>query len=485
MSDLVLAVDQGTSATKALLVGRDGNVVARASVKIGEAHPAPGWVEQSAEEIHRSVKDAIEACLNGHDVERVAAVGLSTQRESLVLWERASGTPLGPMLSWQDQRTEAECTRLRSEGVAEQVRAVSGLPLDPMFSALKARWLLDHYDPARTRSARGELRLGTVDSWLLGRCGAQHLIEVGNAARTQLLDVRARRWDPTLLDVFGVPIEVLPAIAPSQGPFPSAGGLHPALNEVPIAAVMGDSHAALFGHAGWRPGQVKATYGTGSSVMGLLPEGHAEVPGGMCLTIAWDAGTPAYALEGNIRATGATLMWLANFAGTTPAKLAELAATAQSDGVHIVPGFTGLGAPWWDGSATGLLSGLTLGTGVAQAARAAFESIAFQVEDVVATMNDVTTLLADGGPAANPVLMQLQADTSGRIVQCAESVDLSALGAAHLAGLTAGIWSWSDLEEMPRARRVYTPREAETSRRARLAAWHRALARSRYRMEET
>ena len=478
---LLLAVDQGTSATKAILVDAAGAVVGQGSAAIGLTHPRPGWVEQSALEIWGSVQAAVARCLDGHDPRAVAAVGLSTQRESLVLWHRSSGQPLGPVVSWQDQRTAAECARLRGEGADEHVRAVSGLPIDPMFSAPKARWLLDEHDPDRARSRRGELCLGTIDSWLLSRFGADHVVEAGNASRTQLLDVRTADWDDELLDLFGVPREVLPRVVSSDGPFPAARNLPPLSDGTPVTAVLGDSHAALFAHAGWRRGHVKATYGTGSSVMSIA-DASSSVPEGLCLTIAWQIGEPRYALEGNIRATGATLTWLAAFLDTTAEQLAAGAATS-SDGVHLVPAFGGLGAPWWDDTAVGLLSGLTFGSGVPQVARAALESIAFQIEDVVAAMESdvgpIETLLVDGGPTANPTLMQLQADTSGRRVVRALARDLSALGAAHLAGLGAGVWDRAALDELERAGQAYAPADDAATRRVRLDAWHAAVARSR------
>jgi glycerol kinase len=478
---MLLAIDQGTSATKAALVDADGAIRARGSAPVRQSHPQPGWVEQSADAIWDSVRRAVAGCLDGAPPAPIDAVGISNQRESLVLWDRATGAALGPLLSWQDRRTAPHCARLRSGGAAERVRELSGLPLDPMFSALKAGWLLDAYDPDRTRSGRGELCLGTVDSWLLSRFGGEHVIELGNAARTQLLDVRARRWHGELLDLFGIPVEVLPRIVASTGPFPAVRGLAPVPDGTPVAAVMGDSHAALYAHAGWRPGHVKATYGTGSSIMGLGdPAAHDS--DALCLTIAWDDGAPAYAFEGNIRATGATLTWLAALLDTQPAELVARAADT-SDGLHLVPAFGGLGAPWWDDAAVGLLSGLTFGTRAPQLIRAALESIAFQVEDVVAAMDrlgaPVRTLLADGGPTANPVLMQLQADTSGRYVEVARARELSALGAAHLAGLTAGVWTRGALEALDRPRDVYAPVEAAPSRRARVRAWHGAVARAR------
>jgi glycerol kinase len=479
----LLAVDQGTSATKAALVDERGEIVAQASAPVGMAHPRPGWAGQSADEIWDSVRAAVAECLSGRDPRTVAAVGLSTQRESLVLWDRRTGEPLGPLLSWQDRRTADACAELRAQGAADEVFATSGLPIDPMFSAPKARWLLDAHDPGRERSRRGELCLGTIDSWLLSRFGGEHVIEAGNAARTQLLDVRRADWDDGLLELFGVPREVLPRVVSSHGPFPSARGLAPLPDGTPVHAAMGDSHAALFAHAGWRPGQVKATYGTGTSVM-CVGDAAAAATGGVCLTIAWALGEgPVHALEANIRATGATLTWLARLLGTTPDELAALAADS-SDGVHVVPAFGGLGAPWWDDTASGLVSGLTFGSGAPQLARAALESIAFQIEDVVAAMDAgagrIDTLLADGGPTANRTLMQLQADTSGRRVSRALARDLSALGAAHLAGLGAGVWDRAALEGLARPREDYEPAAGAAEREARLAAWHAAVARSRH-----
>jgi glycerol kinase len=400
------------------------------------------------------------------------------------LWETSTGRPVGPLISWQDQRATATCDALLEQGAAELVRQRSGLPLDPMFSATKARWLLDEYDPGRRRSRDGQLRLGTVDSWLLAHFTDAHLIEVGNASRTQLMAVAAADWDDDLLELFEIPRQVLGRIVSSTGPFPSVRGLTPLLDGTPIRAVLGDSHAALFAHAGWTPGTVKATYGTGSSVMGLCPPASAA-GGGLCLTIAWDTGAgPEHAVEGNIRSSGATLSWLARVVGSAPGALAELAAGACSNGVHLVPGFSGLGAPWWDRSAVGLLTGLTFGSELPQLARAAVESIAFQVEDVVDEIHrlvqPVSVLLADGGAAANGQLMQLQADTSDRVVQRAEQTDLAPLGAAHLAGLGAGVWDRPGLEALPRPRSRFAPIEPAASSEQRRSAWHAAVARARW-----
>jgi glycerol kinase len=478
---LILAIDQGTSATKAVVVDASGAIVARASTPLAQSHPRPGWAEQDAEQIWASAQASVSACLAIVDPGKVVAVGLSTQRESMVLWERATGRPVGSLLGWQDGRGAPLCAGLRDRGYAERVRAVSGLPLDPMFSSSKASWLLDTYDPDRSRSRGGELCLGTVDSWLLARLGGEHLIEAGNASRTQLLDLATRQWDPWLLDLFGVPVEALPRVVGSGGLATSAFGLDPLPSHVPVTAVLGDSHAALFAHAGWRPGQVKATYGTGSSVMGVTDKASTGSEG-LVRTIAWDIGEPRFALEGNIRSSGATLTWLAQLFGTEPAELAGRAADS-SEGTHLVPAFSGLGAPWWDDAAVAVLDGMSFGTRVEHLARAALESIAFQIEDVVAEIEretgPVDAVLADGGPTSNSTLMQLQADTSGRRVARAQARDLSALGAAHAAGLSAGVWSWEDLESLPRDREAFTPREDDETRSRRRAGWHQAVARSR------
>ena len=478
---LLLAVDQGTSATKAVVVDLAGRVQARSSVPLAQVFPRPGWAEQDALEIWRSVQESVLLALaqiDPADVDRVAAVGLSTQRESMLLWDRSTSEPLGPLLGWQDTRGADRCARLRADGHAERVRALTGLPLDAMFSASKASALLDVHDPDRARSRRGELCLGTVDAWLLWRIGGEHLIEAGNASRTQLLDLTTRTWDPWLLELFDVPAEALPRVVASTGPFVGCRDLAPLAPEVPVTGVLGDSHAALFAHAGWQPGQVKVTYGTGSSVMTVTHRPTAPSTG-VAKTIAWELDEPAYALEGNIRSSGATLTWLADLFGSTPA---EIAATAgpSSDGVVLVPAFTGLGAPWWDDQVRATITGVSAGTRREHLARAGLEAIAFQIEDVVAAAEQVGepigTILADGGPTTNATLMQLQADTSGREVATSQVAELSALGAAHVAGLGAGLWTSADLERLPRARTTYSPQSTPALRGDRQRGWHAAVS---------
>jgi glycerol kinase len=479
---LLLAIDQGTSGTKAILVDAAGAIRARGHAPVGETHPNPGWVEQDPLAIWHSVQRAVADCLDGQASGRVVAVGLSNQRESVVLWDRLTGEPLSPVISWQDQRTAALCDRLRSPESERLVRARSGLPLDPMFSAVKASWLLRHHAPAAAAAREGRLVIGTIESWLLSRFGGEAVTEIGNASRTQLLHVAEAAWDRDLLDLFGIPIAALPRLSRSTGPFPATRGLAPLADGTPVLAVMGDSHSALFAHGAFAPGQVKATYGTGSSVMGLIA--HPEALGsGACLTIGWQIDAPAFAAEGNIRATGAALRWMAGILGLSVDAMTDLGARSPSRGVVLVPGFTGLGAPWWDRDAVGLLSNLVLDTGPADLARAAMDCVVHQVADVVdvigRSVGAVTELFTDGGPSRNDALMQMQADLLGCTIHRSEAAELSALGVAHMAGLAAGVWSWDALRALPRPRDTLTPRLDKTDRASQRAHWQAAVDRAR------
>lgn len=483
IAPLVLAVDQGTGSTKALLVDEAGQVQASAAMPVSMSTPAPGHVEQSADEIWQGFLGVAADCLKHVEPGSLTAIGVSNQRESVVLWERATGRPVGPLLSWQDQRTSAQHILAADDGHAEIVRQRSGLPLDPMFSALKARWLLDRHDPDRRRARAGELCLGTIDSWVLFcLSGGAHVIETGNAARTQLLNVHTRQWDDTLLGIFDVPAESLPSILPSDSVFCETHGLAAIPDGVPVCGVLGDSHAALFAQKGWQIGRVKATYGSGSSVMAVAPP-STDVPSDLCLTVAWDVGGPAWALEGTNRSAGSTLVWLASLFSTTPDELVTSAADVSDDGLYLVPAFNGLAAPWWDDTAVGLVSGLRMSTTRDHLVHAAVESIAHQVEDVVAAFERnglrVSTLLADGGPAANAVLMQFQADLGGRRVERASTQNLSAMGAAYVAGISCGMWTISDIEAMANRGTTFEPRMPVTQRDRLRQGWLGAVARSR------
>lgn len=479
---LVVAVDQGTGSTKALLVDVRGRVVASASVPVHLFTPSPGHVEQAPEELWASLLGAVDSCLRDIDPDRVVALALANQRESLVLWERQSGRPVGPLLSWQDQRTVEDRVRVAERGCSEAVRQKSGLPLDPMFSALKAKWMLDTYDPDRSLSRAGDLCLGTVDSWLLSRLsGGQHLIEAGNASRTQLMNVATRTWDDELLAIFDVPRAALPAIRPSGGIFCHTDALDSLRHPIPVAAVMGDSHAALFAQHGWVPGRVKATYGSGGSLMTIAPTAE-RVPESLTLTLAWETDAPVWAFEGTIRSIGSTLVWLADLLGTSPEELAGMAAD-HSENVYLVPAFNGMAAPWWDDAAAALICGMRASTGRPQLARAALEAICHQVEDVVVALEDATgvsvnTLLADGGPTSNRDLMQLQADISGRRIERSGETNLSALGAAYLAGLTVGLWQQDDLAHLAAQTTTFEPRLPEERRSVQRSGWNAAVSRA-------
>ncbi|WP_327242019.1 FGGY family carbohydrate kinase [Streptomyces sp. NBC_01320] len=470
----LLAVDQGTSSTKALLLDAVGDVVARAVIPLAQSHPGPGRVEQDAWTLLESVRAAVADCLRDADPRSVAGLALSTQRESVVLWDAATGEPVAPLVSWQDQRGGELAARLGREGHGDDIRRRTGLPLDPMFSALKMAALLDEYDPGRTRG----LRLGTVDAFLLQALTGEPVTEIGNASRTQLLSLATGEWDDELLGLFDIPRQALARVVPSTGPFGTVRRLDPLPDGTPVLAVMGDSHAALFAHGGWRPGIVKATYGTGSSVMTVTDEPRAAE--NLCTTIAWSTGRPAYAHEANIRSTGRTVTWLADLLGASPDELIRLAAGADAGDVTLVPAFGGIGAPWWDARAVPVLAGFDLGTGRAQLACAALESVAFQVWDVLAALPVARYVVADGGLSRSDALMQLQADVSGVTVARTAHHEMSAAGAAHLAGLGLGLWTLDELSERADSRlRISRPAWDRARRDAARARWRRRLGAAR------
>ncbi len=484
MSDCILAIDQGTTNTKVLLVSIEGEVLARVARPVTIGYPRPAWVEQDAADLWRGVEEAMDECLGALGGLRLAAVAVANQRETVAVWERATGRPAGPCAVWQCARGAEFCRELAGGGHEEMVRGRTGLALDPMFSASKMRWLIDHADDGPRRAARGELCAGTVDSWALWNLtgGAVYACDVTNASRTLLMDLRARSWDAELCSLFGVPVEALPEIRPSGSLFgeTAARGRLPA--GIPVASLVGDSHAAHFGHAGFRPGSVKATYGTGSSLM-MSTDGVVASVHGLSSTVAFACGGDVtYALEGNIYSTGATVQWLGDLLGLRAEEVAELALEAGgSGGVCLVPAFAGLGAPYWNSRARGVLTGLTRGVTKAELARAAVESIAFQIRDVFAAMEadyggDLPRLLADGGASRNDELMQLQADLIEREVLRSGSPDLSALGAAYLAGLTVGMWGSLDaIEALPRPRDRFEPRMDSGPRDRMLAEWRAAV----------
>ena len=485
----VLAIDQGTTNTKVLLLDHRGKIAARASRPLSISFPQPAWVEQDAQSLWASVAEAIDDCLAQAGSPELAAIGITNQRESVVAWDRRTGQPAAPCVVWQCRRSAGFCEDLRRRGLEPLLRERTGLAIDPLFSASKARWLLDHIPDGQPKAEQGDLCLGTVDSWVLWNLtgGALHACDATNASRTQLLNLRRVEWDADLLAIFGVPCQALPEVRRSSAVFGESVAMGRLPAGVPIASLIGDSHAALFGHAAFRPGAVKATYGTGSSLM-TLTDGPVLSNGGLSTTIAWWQGAGAtYALEGNILVTGGAVQWLGEFLRLEdPARDAAVLACEASDtaGLYLVPAFVGLGAPYWNAQARGLITGLTRGTTAAQVARATLESIAYQVRDVFDAMRadvavELPELMADGGASQNDSLMQSQADILGRPVVRNLSTDLSAIGAAWLAGLAIGFWaSLQELDALPRSEDRFEPRMPEPERQARYSGWREAVARA-------
>ncbi|MGH9833974.1 MAG: FGGY family carbohydrate kinase [Blastocatellia bacterium] len=484
----ILAIDQGTTNTKALLVDAAGAVVSRASRPLQQTYPHPGWVEQDAAAIWQSVQEAIDECLQAAGEPELAAIAITNQRESVMLWDRETGQPIGPVVIWQCRRTAPFCEQLRARGLERMLRERTGLTIDPLFSASKARWLLDNIAGARARAENGELCLGTMDSWVLWNLtgGVVHACDVTNASRTQLFDLRQLKWDDELLALFGVPAAILPEVKSSSVVYGASAETGRLPGGIPIASLIGDSHAALYGQAGFQPGTVKATYGTGSSLMTLTAE-PVNSEQGLSTTIAWGRGQIRYALEGNISVTGAAVQWLGEFLGLPdPARdAARLAASVtDSAGLYVVPAFVGLGAPYWNEAARGLMTGITRGTTAAQAARAIIEAIAHQIRDVFDVMDaaspaGLSALLADGGGSGNDLLMQFQADILGRPVLRCASPDVSALGAAYLAGLAVGLWgSEEEIAALPRERDRFEPRLPASEREKLYAGWKQAVNRA-------
>lgn len=478
---LVLAIDQGTTNTKALLVSANGRVHHQASVPNVVTYPQPGWAEQSATALVDGVKQVIAEVVAKADSAEILAVAISNQRESIVVWDAATGEPIGPCIIWQCRRSAPKCETLRNAGHAELIEAKTGLALDPLFPAGKIAWLLDNTPGARDRADRGELRCGTVDSWLLWNLtgGTVHATDHSNASRTQLFNTQTLSWDAELAALFNVPLSLLPEVRSSDSEFGRAAAGASALNTgVPMHAMIGDSHAALYGHGVRAPGTVKATYGTGTSLMALTPQ-RVLSRHGLSSTIAWSqSGKIAHALEGNISVSGQAAAFMAQMLGLADAAaLSALAETVpDSNGAAFVPALVGLGAPHWRSDARGTITGLSLGTTPAHLARAALEAIAFQVADVFTAMEQdmgapMAELRADGGASRNAFLMQFQADILGRTVATAAAPEVSALGAAALAFAGLGI----EMPPVPAAGQHH-PAMTETDRAAHRQRWHSAIA---------
>ena len=488
-SGLILAIDQGTSNTKALLVGREGSPVFRATSPLTLVHSNAGFVEQNPLRLWDSVLQAVAACtaFASQTDAAIEAIAISNQRETAVAWNAETGRPIANAISWQCGRAAGICNRLAPIGT--EFRAKTGLPLAPLVSAGKWAWLLEN-DPAIASLAdKGKMRFGTVDSWLLHQFtrGTLHATDLSNASRTGLLNLDSQQWDSDLLKIFGIPLDAMPALHSSSSFFASSSAI-PDLEGVPILAAIGDSHAAMFGHGDYSAGSVKATYGTGSSLMALTPSLPADTPT-LARTIAWSiAGKTQFALEGNIAMTGSGVQWVGEFLGlkNPAADVAELARTVTgADGVYFVPAMVGLGAPYWDAEARGTITGLCRSHTSAHLARASVDAIAYQLADVFFAIEREAGLVgrelnADGGATRNATLMQFQSDILGRSVRRSENEELSALGAAWLAGLALGWWkSLRDIESLPHTAETFAPAMEREERDRLYRGWTQAVRRAR------
>jgi len=479
----ILALDQGTTGSTALIIHQDGRVLGRGYREIPQHYPRPGWVEHDPEDLFAAtVAAAADAIATAGELP--AGIGITNQRETVVLWERRTGRPVARAIVWQDRRTSERCRALRADGREEEIRAKTGLVIDPYFSATKLEWLLRDPD-LRGRAARGELAAGTVDSWLIARLtgGHAHVTDPTNASRTMLYHLERQDWDPELCALFGVPVELLPTVVGSSAVIAEARA-DTFGAELPIAGVAGDQQAALFGQACIEPGAAKNTYGTGAF---LLVQGGRERPSarrGILTTAACGPrGERTYALEGSLFIAGAAIQWLRDGLGLLghAAESEALAdSVADTGGVHFVPAFVGLGSPHWESEARGTITGITRGTTRAHLVRAALESMAFGTRELLEAMvaeSDlkVPALRVDGGAAANDWLMQFQADLLGLPVERPDMVESTALGAAGLAGLALGVWPSVAAFAEGRVLRRFEPTVEAGVREARLDAWRRAL----------
>jgi glycerol kinase len=486
----ILALDQGTTSSRAVLLAHDGRVHGQAQTPFRQIFPKPGWVEHDPIEIWSSQFGvAMEALAQANaTAESIAAIGITNQRETTIVWDRTTGEPIHNAIVWQDRRTSGFCDQLRAQGHEQTIQQKTGLVIDAYFSASKLRWILDNVTDARQRAARGELAFGTVDSWLIWKltAGARHVTDITNASRTMLFNLRTQRWDEELLDLFQIPASLLPEVVGSSEVCGHTTGV---LNGVPVAGIAGDQQAALFGQMCMQPGMVKCTYGTGSFMLLTTGEQPVHSRNKLLTTVAWRIhGRTTYALEGSIFIAGAVVQWLRDelqIIRSAEETEALGSSVPDSGGVFLVPAFSGLGAPHWDQYARGAILGLTRGSNRAHIVRAALEAIAFQVADVLAAMESdsgvlVKELRVDGGAARNNLLMQMQADLLGVPVTRPANPETTVLGATYLAGLAVGYWPDENaIAKQWRADARFEPRIGEHERHERRNAWAHALERAR------
>ena len=488
METYVVALDQGTTTSRAIVFDRGGEIVSRAQYPFRQIYPQPGWVEHDPMEIWATEKRALaEAVGDAHiDPKAVAALGITNQRETAVLWERATGKPVCNAIVWQCRRTAAICDRLKAEGLEELVTERTGLLLDAYFTGTKLKWMLDHVPGARRRAENGELCAGTVDSWLSWNLtgGKVHVTDYSNASRTMLFNINTLTWDQEILDLMDIPASMLPTPMPSSCLYGRTDAQYFG-GPIPIAGAAGDQQAALFGQACFTPGDAKVTYGTGAFL--LMNTGTAPIfsKNGLVTTIAWGLnGTVTYALEGSIFMAGAAIQWLRDqlrFIESAGDSEYMAQKVRDTNGCYVVPAFTGLGAPYWDAYARGAIVGLSRGVNKYHIIRATLDSITYQTNDVLTAMASdsgiaLSNLKVDGGAASNNYLVQSQADISAAPVLRPKSVETTAMGAAYLAGLAVGYWT--DLEDIRKnwsVDRTFTPTLAESQRQKRLTGWKKAV----------
>ena len=496
METYIAAIDQGTTSSRAILFNRAGEIVSRAQYPFRQIYPQPGWVEHDPAELWNMEKKALaEAVDAAHiDPKQIAALGITNQRETTILWERTTGRPVYNAIVWQCRRTAAICDQLKADGWSEAVTDKTGLLIDAYFSGTKIKWILDNVPGVRERAERGELCAGTVDSWLIWNltAGKVHVTDYSNASRTMLFNIHTLQWDEDLCRGLGIPMSLLPQPRSNSEVYGTVAENIPGLETlagIPICGSAGDQPAALFGQACFLPGQAKNTYGTGCFTLMNVGKQAVRSKAGLVTSVGWSVGGKlTYALEGSVFNAGSTIQWLRDELGLIESapdcdRLAE--SVPSSGGVFVVPAFTGLGAPYWDMYARGTIVGLTRGSTRAHIARAVLDSIALQVTDLVRAMNDdapcpLTTLRVDGGAAVSDILMQTQADLLRLPVDRPAQVETTAFGAAALAGLAVGVWSsLEELEGLRRSQHVFLPQREESACAADYRQWRRAVERSR------
>ena len=488
----ILALDQGTTSSRAIIFDQKGQIVSIAQKEFKQHFPKQGWVEHDPDEIWSSQSAVmIEALVNKSiRADQIAAIGITNQRETTVVWDRKSGKPLYHAIVWQDRRTAAYCNELKEKGHAEQIAAKTGLIIDAYFSATKIRWILENVEGARQKAEAGELAFGTVDSWLIWKltAGKSHLTDITNASRTMIFNIHTQEWDKELLELFGIPASMLPEVKSCSEVFTETAG--DVLNtKIPIAGVAGDQQAALFGQLCTQPGMAKTTYGTGCFLVMNTGKEAVRSQNQLLTTVAWKIGNEInYALEGSVFIGGAAIQWLRDGIELfSHAKETEKLATSldDNDGVYFVPALAGLGAPHWDQDARGAFFGITRGTTIAHMTRAALEAIAYQVFDVLKAMEKdsgkpTQELRVDGGATANNFLMQFQADLLGCEIKRPKIIETTAIGAAFLAGLAVGFWkNQEELQELWEADQSFEPNMEAEKRDQLIHFWHKAVERSK------